>query len=55
MGFNSGFKGLMSVHKIYLLETEHDRKGSRNSWCRSMCATFGLFETTNEGLLNSKF
>jgi len=34
---------------------ELDRMWSHNSWCRCKWATVGLFETTCEGLLKSKF
>jgi hypothetical protein len=34
---------------------ELDRSGSHNSWCRSMWATIGLFETTYEEVLKLKF
>jgi hypothetical protein len=35
-------------------QQEHNLTG-RESWCRNMCATVGLFETTYEGLLKSEF
>jgi len=55
---NGERKDVNEHRKADILETaggKLDRSGSRNPWYRNICATVGMFETTYEGLLKSKF